>query len=142
MDDRTGIIETVDRYATALDARDWALLDDVFVEDAVGDFGQGEILGRERLRRMIRSMLGGCGPTQHLLGNYVVEIDDGGATARCTCQVRAFHASASPGDDRVYELFGAYRDRLVRTPEGWRIARRQLVIRHELGSRAVLGVGP
>jgi hypothetical protein len=43
-----------------------------------------------------------------------------------------------PADGRSYELLGEYRDRLVRTAEGWRIARRELTVHHEIGSRDVL----
>ena len=39
-EDRFAIIETLDRYGLALDAKDWALLDQVFTPDAVGDFGE------------------------------------------------------------------------------------------------------
>jgi 3-phenylpropionate/cinnamic acid dioxygenase small subunit len=138
MDDRTAVIDTVTRYATALDSRDWALLDEVFTPDAVGDFGAGPLAGREALRGLVRRMLGGSGPSQHLLANHRVEVD--GDTARCVCQVRAFSAGVGPAAGRSYELLGEYRDRLVRTPEGWRIARRELKVHHERGSREVLGL--
>ena len=137
MDDRAAVIDTVNRYATALDSRDWALLDEVFTPDAVGDFGRGLLTGREAVRDLVRRMLGGCGPTQHLLANHRVELD--GDAARCVCQVRAFHAGAGAGGGGSYEIFGEYRDRLVRTPDGWRIARRELSVHHEIGTRDVLG---
>ena len=137
MDDRAEIIDTVNRYATALDGRDWGLLETVFTEDAVGDYGAGELAGRDRLIRMISRMLGRCGPTQHLLSNHVVACE--GDLATCVTQIRAFHASADPNDSRTYELFGQYEDRLKRTPAGWRIVARRLAIRHESGSREVLG---
>jgi SnoaL-like domain len=137
VDDRTAVIDTVNRYAAALDSRDWALLDEVFTPDAVGDFGRGPLTGREALRELVRRMLGGSGPSQHLLANHHVEL--GGDSARCVCQVRAFSAGTGPAAGRSYELFGEYRDQLVRTPEGWRIARREMTIRHEIGTRDVLG---
>jgi 3-phenylpropionate/cinnamic acid dioxygenase small subunit len=137
VDDRTAVIDTVNRYAAALDSRDWALLDEVFTPDAVGDFGRGPLIGREALRDLLRRVLGGSGPSQHLLANHRVEL--GGDTARCVCQVRAFSAGAGQAAGRSYELFGEYRDQLVRTPEGWRIARREMTIRHEIGTRDVLG---
>lgn len=136
MDDRAAVIETVNRYATALDARDWALLDEVFTPDAVCDFGSGPLHGREALRDLIRRMLGGSGPSQHLLANHCVEVD--GDSARCVCQVRAFSAGTGPAAGRSYELLGEYRDRLVRTPQGWRIAHREMKVHHEIGSRDVL----
>lgn len=137
MDDRSAVIETVIRYATALDARDFALLDEVFTADVTCDLGAGPIEGREALRSALGRMLGGRGPSQHLLGNHVVEIE--ADAARCTSQVRAFAAGAGAAAGRTYELFGEYRDELERTPDGWRIARRVMRVRHERGDRAVLG---
>jgi ketosteroid isomerase-like protein len=136
MDDRAAVIDTVNRYATALDSRDWALLDEVFTPDAVGDYGRGELKGRDALRSMIRRMLDGSGPSQHLLGNHRVELD--GDVARCTCQVRAFSAGRGAAAGRSYEILGEYRDRLVRTKGGWRISRREMTIHHEIGTRDVL----
>ena len=136
MDERTAIIDTVNRYATALDSRDWALLDQVFTPDAVGDFGAGVLSGREALRKLVKRMLGGSGPSQHLLANHRVQIQ--GDRADCVCQVRAFSAGVGPAAGRSYELLGEYRDQLVRTPDGWRIARREMRIHHEIGSRDVL----
>ena len=133
MDDRVAILDTVTRYATALDSRDWDLLDRVFTPDVAADFGMGPRNGLETVRKTVIGALGGAGPTQHLLGNHRVEID--GDSARCVCLVRAYHG----GERGTYELFGEYRDRLVRTPAGWRIAERQLVVHHEVGSRDVLG---
>jgi len=137
VDDRTAVIDTVNRYATALDSRDWALLDEVFTSDAVGDYGAGLLTGRGALRELVQRMLGGSGPSQHLLANHRVDLD--GDSARCVCQVRAYSAGTGLAAGRSYELLGEYRDRLVRTSEGWRIARREMTIHHEIGSRDVLG---
>jgi len=134
--DRAAVIDTVNRYATALDSREWTLLDEVFTPDAVADFGAGPLHGRDALCGLIRRMLDGSGPSQHLLANHRVEVR--GDTARCVCQVRAFSAGAGAAAGRSYELFGEYRDQLVRTPEGWRIARREMSIHHEIGARDVL----
>jgi len=140
VDDRTAVIDTVNRYATALDSRDWALLDDVFTPDAVCRFETGELAGREALRDLVRHTVGGGGPSQHLLGNHHVVVE--GDAAHCVCQVRAFSAGTGSAVGRSYELLGEYRDQLVRTPDGWRIARREMRIHHEIGSRDVLGARP
>jgi hypothetical protein len=137
VEDRTAVIDTVNRYATALDSRDWAMLDEVFTPDVLGDYGAGVLEGREAVRGMVRHMLGGTGASQHLLANHRVDVE--GDTARCVCQVRAFSAGGGARAGQTYELLGEYRDRLVRTPAGWRIARREMSVHHEIGSRDVLG---
>jgi hypothetical protein len=135
--DRFEIIEVVQRYATAADTRDWKLLDQTFTPDVRGDFGEFQLRDVEGVRAMMRQHLDGCGPTQHLLGNFRIEID--GDTAHCTCAVRAFHAGRGANAHLTYELFGEYRDELVRTGAGWRIAARSMHISHEMGHRGILG---
>jgi 3-phenylpropionate/cinnamic acid dioxygenase small subunit len=136
--DRLAIADLLTRYATALDGRDWPLLDRFFSEDAQGHYGGEVIAGRPALVRMIRSHLDGCGPTQHLLGNYAIEL--AGDRARSTCSVRALHAGVGAAAGQTYEVVADYHDDLVRERDGWRVARRTMRVRHELGSRTVLGM--
>jgi hypothetical protein len=135
-EDRTAVIETLDRYAVALDTRDWELLDRVFTRDATADFGQARCKSREEIRKLVSRMLGGCGPTQHMLGVYRIEI--AGDEATSTCAIRAHHAGRGAESQLEYECFGEYRDRLVRTPDGWRIRERAMRVTHETGTRAIL----
>jgi hypothetical protein len=135
--DQLAIVDVVNRYATALDTHDWDLLDQVFSSDVIGDFSDHQLLGREAVKDMIRGMLGGCGPSQHLLANHRVELD--GDLATCICSVRA--SAAGRGDDaqRTYELWGEYHDQLRRLPEGWRIVERSMRVSFEQGARDLLG---
>jgi len=135
-DDRFAIIETLDRYAVALDTRDWALLERVFTADATGDFGRTRCASRAEIRKLIESMLGGCGPTQHMLGVYRIAISGDEATS--TCSIRAHHVGRGAEAQLAYECFGEYRDQLMRTPEGWRIRHRAMRVTHETGTRVIL----
>ena len=135
-EDRFAVIETLDRYAVALDTRDWSLLDRVFTPDATGDFAAVRCASREEIRKLIQRMLGGCGPTQHMLGVYRIEISGDEATS--TCAIRAHHVGRGAEAQLEFECFGEYRDRLVRTPEGWRIRERAMRVTHETGTRAIL----
>jgi 3-phenylpropionate/cinnamic acid dioxygenase small subunit len=136
--DRLDVIDVVNRYATALDARDWDLLDRVFAEDVRAEFGR-PLPGRAAVKELVRAHLGGCGPTQHLLANHRVEV--AGDEATCVTSVRAFHAGRGSRAGQTYELFGEYHDRLRRGASGWRIVARRMVVTHETGSREVLGPG-
>ncbi|WP_245669592.1 nuclear transport factor 2 family protein [Nocardia speluncae] len=141
--DRDAVADTVNRYTYALDDRDWALLDEVFAPDAVVRYGAAEapaVRGRAATVAMIRSFLDRCGPSQHLLGNHIIEID--GDTASSICKARVLHIGAGDNANLTYECVGVYRDRLSRSPQGWRIVERTFVIDIELGDRhAVLGGG-
>jgi ketosteroid isomerase-like protein len=137
--DRDAIVETQIRYADACDSRDLGSLAEVFTADAVGDYGPRRPQGRQEIVGMIEGFLGGCGPTQHLLGNHVVAVDGDRATARCA--IRAFHAGrpGSAAEGATYTVYGTYHDELVRTPEGWRIASRRMEVVHQAGDHRVFG---
>ena len=137
--DRTAIVAVLDRYAEALDRRDWALLDEVFAPDIEFDFGEWRAENRRDVVTAIRSYLDGCGPTQHLLGNYRIHID--GDQAESSVYVRAFHRGAGTAAEKTYEMGGEYQDRLRRTTAGWRSVRRKALVFFETGTREVLGAG-
>jgi 3-phenylpropionate/cinnamic acid dioxygenase small subunit len=134
--DYAAVLATLARYSTALDQRDWGLLAQVFTPDLVYDAGEWTTHSFEEYLERLRPYLEGCGPTQHLLGNYQVELD--GDRAQSTVYVRAFHLGARELSHETYEMFGEYRDRLVRTEAGWRSHHRTLRLHLERGTRAVL----
>lgn len=131
----------MNRYTYALDERDWELLDEVFAPDAVARYGAADapaVRGRADIVAMVRSFLDHCGPSQHLLGNHVIDID--GDTATSVCKARVLHIGTGERAQTTYECVGVYRDRLSRSSRGWRITERTFVIDIELGDRAaVLG---
>jgi len=130
--ERAAIQSVLDLYATALDNRDWAALDNVFTADASTHYeGMGHFQGRDASVRFISGVLNQCGPTQHLLGNYRVEID--GDTATAKCYLAAIHAGIGDYAGQTQTVWGEYRDRLVKTPAGWRIAHRELAGIHGEG---------
>lgn len=119
------MVDTVVRYAVALDRRDWALLDDVFADDAVAHYRTGTCHGRAEIVAMVRRHLGGCGPSQHLLGNHQVVVD--GDSASSSCAARVLHLGAGSRAELVpFEVFGTYRDSLAKTAAGWRIRERSV----------------
>ena len=131
------IIAVLNRYAQMCDRRDWALGGAVFAADVQGNYGGVfQIKSREKLLQLIRSSLGGCGPSQHLLGNYCIAIN--GNTATNTCYVRAAHAGKGSMKDKFYEIWGEYKDKLAQIDGAWKITHRELWIYHEIGTRDVL----
>jgi SnoaL-like domain len=136
--DRQAVVDVLNRYASCLDNRDWHGLDSVFVQDATGDYG-ATLTGRTSLVDMISGLLDGCGPTQHLLGNYVIDID--GDTARATTQARVIHTGAGERAALTpYESIGTYHDQLHRTADGWRITHRRFAVRISIGDIGILGL--
>lgn len=133
--DYQAVVDVLVRCAAAFDARDWSSLDDVFTADS----DAYDAHGREAVISRIRSFLGGCGPSQHLLGNFHVVVS--GDSAQSVCKARVLHVGAGDRADRTYECCGNYLDDLVRTPNGWRIRRREFDVTISLGDMSVLQPG-
>jgi 3-phenylpropionate/cinnamic acid dioxygenase small subunit len=124
------------RYAQLCDQRDWAAITEVFSDTASACYGGWPLPDRAAILRMLQRHLGGCGPTQHLLGNLLV--DHQADTLYSKVSVRAAHRGAGALAEQTYECLGEYHDRWEHTAQGWRIAHRSMVIALEFGSRAVL----
>ncbi|MEC7916546.1 MAG: nuclear transport factor 2 family protein [Actinomycetota bacterium] len=58
--------------------------------------------------------------------NWNLVIDGEGDTATMQCYLNAF--SAGQGDSAQFRATGVYRDRLLRTDEGWKFAEREVTI--------------
>lgn len=128
------------RYARALDTHNWPLLDSVFTPDVQGIYGGApNAPGRDAIVAGIRSHLDGCGPSQHLLGNFEVEVL--GAEARSLAYVRVYHIGKGEKASRFFETFGEYHAHWRQTGEGWRAYRWELKVTMNLGDIGILGPG-
>lgn len=134
------------RYAQLCDERDWALIDQVFSPGATAQYGQRLLPDTEAILDMLRSHLGGCGPSQHLLANLVVDVDmpevDAAPLVRSRTAVRASHRGLANNGAQTYECMGYYHDLWTHTPDGWRIAHRKMTVGFEFGDRSVLAPAP
>jgi hypothetical protein len=135
-DDLEAIASVLNGYAEAVDRRRWHLFDAIFASDVETTFAGGTFTGLPATVAYLRSKLGGCGPTQHLLGNFQIRID--GKTAHSECKVRAWHAGAGELAGKTFELLGCYHDELRETEGGWRITKRRLETVASFGSPEVL----
>lgn len=135
--DEREIVQVVTRYCRALDTKDWALLDDVFVVDATADLaGPSTLVGVDAIRTRITSALEMLDDSQHLVGNHDVVVDGDEATHRCYLQAQHVRRAASGGPH--YIVAGRYEDRFARTDVGWRIVHRTLVVMWIEGNLAVV----
>ncbi len=112
-------------YAKSLDRRDYAALRNVFTPDAVGVYGGKTYNGIDEITGLMVHALTQCAATQHLLGAQDIQVDGDRATA--STYLQAIHIGVNKGfEGRMMTFYGEYVDRLVRTQDGWRIARREL----------------
>jgi 3-phenylpropionate/cinnamic acid dioxygenase small subunit len=134
--DARAVHDLVVRYAIALDAHDWDLLESCFLPDARYTFPGGESPDRAAIVDRCSRALTRLDASQHLVGTIDVRVDGDHATT--TAYFQAQHVKrGTPGGD-LFIVAGTYRDRAVRTPDGWRIAHRDQTYTWTDGNPAVV----
>lgn len=134
--DQKDVADLCVRYTSALDKRDWQLLESCFTSNPIFVHPGGRLEGFAAILARTSAALEPLDATQHLLGNVVVTVDGDAATA--TSYFQAQHVRAgTPGGD-TYLIAGSYADSLVRTADGWRIAERVQAYMWRDGNRAVV----
>ena len=124
--DRAEIHDVIVRYGWSIDTKDWALLDTCFTDDAEVDYSSnpgGKAGPYRQVRSWLEKMLSAFPVTQHLMSNIDVKLDGDRATAR-TMVVNPQGAATREGPLHFFYVGGRYDDELIRTAEGWKIARR------------------
>lgn len=135
-DARREIADALKLFAWILDHRAWERVPEILTPDAEAYGVQGiDAVIEDNLRRY----LGGCGPTQHLLGNMLIDVD--ADTATSVTYARVFHQGLDQKADSFWECMGEYHDRWRRTSAGWRMSHRAFDVRIAIGDMSVLQPG-
>ena len=117
------IREIIDRYAVGIDLRDWELVRSCFAPGCHADYGRaGSWTAREPFVASLDEMHRDVGPTMHRITNHQIHVDGGTATAT------SYFDALLQVEHREHDLLqvvGTYRDELVRTDNGWKIASRR-----------------
>lgn len=128
------------RMARAMDERDWPAVDDLMLPEATADLGMGMVSSRAEIVAFIRTFLDDCGPTQHLLGNILIEVDGDVATSRC--YVSDMHKGQGDKAHLSFSTLGDYHDRWRKVDGRWMMSHRTKLNRAHIGDIRVLGPGP
>ena len=124
--DRLEIQQLMFNYSTAIDSKDFDLLDQVFTPDAYIDYRvMGGIDGRyPEIKAWLKKSLAAFPHYFHMLGNAQIKIDGDTATSKTIC----FNPMTTPmpGTGAIHVFYCGlwYLDKHVRTPEGWRMTER------------------
>lgn len=130
--DRHGIVDVLVDYCRMLDRMDLEGLSYLFTADCEVIFGPDPRLrasGRGNLRRSMERMWR-WRRTAHHLSNIRIWAD-GMDAARAESYVHAWHEAP---DGTTAEVFGIYRDCLIRSRDGWRIAHREMEMNGSQGA--------
>ncbi len=119
--DRLDIDDLITRYATAVDSRDWALFRSCFVDDAKIDYtSAGGVAGAlDDIATWLEQTLTAFTLSIHQVTNRAVTLDGDTATGWL-----AYFNPNTLADGSILMSGGHYRDRYVRTADGWRFAER------------------
>ena len=123
--DRAAISDVVIAYATALDTRDWVLFHSIFDEQVTVDYRSFDpalffTVSSREWTDMLSGGFGGFDATQHISSNHVHDV--AGDSATCVSYMQASHFFVRDGQTACATFFGHYVNRLVRTPQGWRLS--------------------
>ena len=126
LSDRIEINDLLIRYTKAIDQKDWKLLDTVFTPDAEVDYvSSGGIKGSyAEARAWLEKALAPFPITVHYVTNSEVTLAGDRASARTAVYNPMFSKNAD-GSLHHFAVGAYYVDELVRTPAGWRIAKRR-----------------
>jgi hypothetical protein len=110
--DRLALHEMPGRYGDLIDDRDWDGLSQIFLEDATFEVLGDVLHGLDGIRDFMRAAKH---PRTHLMTNVYVDETPAGVILR-------FRIIAMRRDGRI--VSGRYRDVVVKTDDGWRVASR------------------
>ena len=122
--DRLEIQDLMVRYSYAIDNRDWDALDDVFTPDAHIDYSVfgGSVGNLAETKAFLTEAMPMFTTLQHMVSGTTIAFDGDTATAKTQCHNPMTMGDAEKPDLMVCGLW--YVDKLVRTPDGWRIKER------------------
>ena len=130
-DDRVSIAQTVYKYASAIDTRDWDLHRSIFADEVEMDFESwNEVpchrIRADELKENVRIFFAGLDATQHSMSNPIVKVD--GDRARCVVYMQAEHFLNDRQPSRRYVIGGYYTDDLVRVGADWKLTSVKLTV--------------
>ena len=149
--DYSAIRDLALRYCAAVDRHDWRLLGEVFVPgatvsvtdttasmpDTTSDGARSRLMkGIDEILARYRRGLSKLDATHHMVTNHEITVESD--SARHSCLVHAQHVRRDAAGGPHFTIGGRYEDQLIRTPHGWRIRHRELVVTWTEGNPRVL----
>jgi 3-phenylpropionate/cinnamic acid dioxygenase small subunit len=116
------ITALINRYAQAVDGKDWALYASCFTADAEIDYSSagGARGGVAESTAWLTTMMAPLSVSQHYITNQVIEVS--GEDATCRAYFFGVVGNQSEAGSSLIWVGGIYEDRLRRSEGGWRIA--------------------
>lgn len=139
--DRARITDVINRFAIALDTRDWPLHRTCFADVVTFDYpvsGGHRVLTADDLAKTSPPFFLYFNATQHIAANHHIEID--GDAALCVSTLHAQHYRADADGGPLQKQIGYYRNRLQRDGDDWKIFHTTQLVRWSEGNQAMFEV--
>lgn len=138
--DRANITEHVLKYATGIDRHQWDLYRSIFADEVMLDFSSwsgdpARAMPADDWVAGVRATLEPFDATQHVLTNFIIDLD--GDSATCTCYMAAHHHLVVEGDRQMHSIGGYYIHDLKHAENGWLIHKTSLNVTWEMGDRGL-----
>jgi hypothetical protein len=126
-EDYLAILEVIQRYAHAVDRRDWTAAQSCLAPEATADYGAGPIAGAEAIMAEVMRVESRFQATQHVLGAPLVTSMDGDIAQTSTYAIATHVLNHSRRDGRL-RVGSRYDDQLIRGGHGWQFIQRRTTI--------------
>lgn len=120
MFDEVAIQQTLNRYSEGASRGDEAQVLSTFAPDAVYEAPNVRLVGSAAIEAATGAYVAQFAYLVQSNAPAVIQVDGDRATARSVIRESAKYTDR----DEVLEMLGVYSDELIKTAEGWRIARR------------------
>ncbi len=140
--EQLAVIETVYRYATGVDRRNWALYRSLFADTVTVDFSSyGPDLPPRQMSADewvagVVPLFTGLAATQHSMTNPLVTIDSD--IAAITMYVRAHHVFDATDSASWHTIGGYYEDALARVDGRWLLTGVRLTVTWQAGDPGIM----
>lgn len=123
MHDEFAIQQTINRYSVAASQGDWDTVIATFTPGGVWEVPVHNVrfVGPKEIRSGLIRFSSPMDYIVQLNSPSVITLDGDTATAECVIR----EGGKLTGADAALEIMGLYKDRLVRTPQGWRFTLRR-----------------
>ena len=142
--EKLAVAETVYRYATGVDRRDWTLYRSLFTDTVTFDFSSygpdwppRQMSADEWVAGLV-PLFTGLAATQHSMTNPLVTTD--GDTAAITMYVQAHHVFDPTDAASWYTIGGYYEDTLARVNGRWLLTGVRLTVTWRAGEPGIMEV--
>ena len=140
--DMLAVAETVYRYATGVDRRDWVLYRSLFTDTVTIDFSSFDpnlpqrTLSADDWVAGLLPLFTGLAATQHSMTNPLVRVDGDEATITMYMQARHVYEPHDPAS--WYTVGGYYDNNLVRVNDRWLLTSVRLIVTWQAGDPAIM----